>query len=82
MTLSGELRFATVMKALQQAGNETGDALDLSAVPRADSAGIALLLELHRRARARGRTLRISGANEQVSGLVRFFGLGHILDLS
>lgn len=82
MKLSGELRFATVMAALKQAGDGTSETLDLSDVSRADSAGIALLLELQRRAHASGRSLRITGANEQLHGLIRFFGLEKILVLS
>ncbi|MGH8460843.1 MAG: STAS domain-containing protein [Stenotrophobium sp.] len=80
MVLSGELRFATVAAALAQAGG--ADTLDLTSVTRADSAGIALLLELRRRASKRGHALRISGANSQVRGLIRFFGLENILELS
>ncbi|MGH8505369.1 MAG: STAS domain-containing protein [Stenotrophobium sp.] len=82
MKLSGELRFATVTAALKQAGDAVDEVLDLSAVSRADSAGIALLLELQRRAQARGLALRIGGANQQLRGLVRFFGLEKILELS
>ncbi|HWU69316.1 MAG TPA: STAS domain-containing protein [Stenotrophobium sp.] len=82
MKLNGELRFATVPAALKQAETGVGEVLDLSAVSRADSAGIALLLELQRRAQAQGRTLRIDGASQQLRGLVRFFGLENILQLS
>lgn len=56
--------------------------LDLSKVTRADSAGISLLLELSRRAQKRGVQLRITGANEQIRSLLRFFGLDEILTLA
>lgn len=57
-------------------------ALDLSSVTRADSAGVAFLLELNRRAQARGIQLRITGANEQIRSLLKFFGLNEILTLA
>ena len=53
--------------------------LDLSGVSNADSAGLALLLELSRRSKAKGLHLSIRGANEQIMQLARFFGLDQIL---
>ncbi|MBV8063063.1 MAG: STAS domain-containing protein [Nevskia sp.] len=77
-TLEGELSFAQVPQQLRQAeALIAGGSLDLSRVSRADSAGLALLLELSRRSRP--RTLAIRGANEQVLQLARFFGLDKIL---
>jgi phospholipid transport system transporter-binding protein len=50
-------------------------------VTQADSAGLALLLELSRRARARGLTLRLKSPPQQLSDLIRFFGLDEVLHL-
>ncbi len=76
--LEGELSFAQVPQQLRQAeALIAGGSLDLSRVSRADSAGLALLLELSRRSRT--RPLVIRGANEQVLQLSRFFGLDKIL---
>lgn len=78
--LEGDLSFAHVPALLARADAlAAGDALDLSRVERADSAGLALLLEIARRARARGIELRLRGANPQVFGLARFFGLDKVL---
>lgn len=81
-TLPNALSFSTVPKLLAQADklSETGT-LDLSSVTRADSAGVSFLLELNRRAQARGIQLRIAGANEQIRSLLKFFGLDGILAL-
>jgi len=77
-SLEGELSFAQVPQQLRQAeALIAGGSLDLSRVSRADSAGLALLLELSRRSRP--ATLVIRGANEQVLQLSRFFGLDKIL---
>lgn len=77
-SLEGELSFAQVPQQLRQAeALIAGGSLDLSRVSRADSAGLALLLELSRRSRS--RPLVIRGANEQVLQLSRFFGLDKIL---
>ena len=79
-TLDGDLDFARVPRLLDGADAlVAAGTLDLSGVRRADSAGLALLLELSRRARARGIELRLRGANEQVAGLARFFGLDKVL---
>ena len=76
-TLEGELSFAQVPRQLRQAQELiAGGSLDLSRVSRADSAGLALLLELTRRSHG---ALKIRGASEQVRQLARFFGLEQIL---
>jgi len=79
-TLQGELNFARVPQLLAQAhALGIGGVLDLSGVSNADSAGLALLLELSRRSKAKGLHLSIRGANEQIVQLARFFGLDQIL---
>jgi phospholipid transport system transporter-binding protein len=86
ITLSGELNFATTPGALGQASAALGAAdtsapiiLDLSGVTRADSAGLALLLELTRAAQARGGKLQIEKSPPQVRKLAEFFGLHGLL---
>lgn len=55
--------------------------LELGGVRRVDSAGIALLLELTRRAQKAGGRLRIRGARVQVRDLLRFFAVERLLDM-
>ncbi len=75
-----ELSFASVPDWLARADALIADGrLDLSGVRRADSAGLALLLELSRRAKQRGQKLVLQGANPQLTGLAAFFGLEGIL---
>lgn len=78
--LIGDLRFAQVPALLERADELAASSpLDLGGVQRADSAGLAFLLELTRRARARGLELVFSGAPAQVQDLARFFGLDPVL---
>ncbi len=77
-TLEGELSFAQVPQLLRHADALLASgSLDLSRVSRADSAGLALLLELSRR--SGNKPLSIRGANQQVLQLAGFFGLDKIL---
>lgn len=78
---TGELSFATVCKLLNDADSMISkDIIDVSGVTRCDSAGIALLLELQRRAQLKGRKLKFSGANEQLTKLIRSYALNGILE--
>lgn len=63
--------------ALARAGT-----LDLSGISHADSAGLAFLLELTRRARASGTPLKLIGLPPQLRSLVSFFELEPLLPLS
>ena len=82
MSLPSSLDFGSVNAALAEgAALVAGGTLDLSAVSRADSAGIALLLELTRLAQARGIQLKIQGANSQIRSLLTFFKLNEVLVL-
>ena len=89
--ISGELSFRNAVAALDAAqaalagGPNTASTpfeVDLSGVTRADSAGLALLLELAREARAAGRELRCTGVPEQLRRLAGFFGVTDVLALS
>jgi len=78
--LEGELGFATVRAVLGQASTLIASgSVDLAGVTRVDSAGLALLLELARRARAAGRDLVFEGADERIVRLARFYGLNEVL---
>ena len=79
-TLTGELSFSSVNEVLKQADVLISkENLDLSGVTHCDSAGLALLLELQRRAQAAGRSLKLVGANDQLQQLVRSYALNDIL---
>ena len=84
--ISGELSFRNAVAALDAAqaalGQEQGQGpfeVDLGGVTRADSAGLALLLELARDARAAGRELRCTRVPEQLRRLAGFFGVTDVL---
>ena len=75
--IEGELCFATADAVLRESAQllKTGS-IDLSGIPRADSAGVALLLELRRR---HGAPLPLTQIPAQLGGLIEFFNLGAIL---
>lgn len=82
--ITGELSFRTAVAALgaAQAALAQGQGafeVDLGGVTRADSAGLALLLELARDARAAGRELRCTRVPEQLRRLAGFFGVTDVL---
>jgi phospholipid transport system transporter-binding protein len=80
--IQGELSFRTAPALLDRAGELTADGeLDLSGVSKADSAGVALLLELTRRAKKQGRSLALGGVPAQLRDLIRFFDLESALQL-
>ncbi|MES2683547.1 MAG: STAS domain-containing protein [Pseudomonadota bacterium] len=84
--LRGALSFATAMAVLDDLTPLIGVGsqnicIDLAGVSEADSAGLALLLELRRRCRAAKLTLRLQSAPPQLLALATFFGLGEILAL-
>lgn len=80
MRLQGVLSLATVpgrladADALARAGT-----LDLSGVENADSAALAFLLELQRRATAAGGPLRFVGVAPRLQALITFFELDRLL---
>lgn len=83
MALTGELTVESVPALLGQADALARcGTLDLSQVGNADSAGVAFLLELTRRARRAGQPLQLTGAGPQLRRLVAFFGLESALQLS
>ena len=85
--LAGELTFETVARLhreMEQRLPGTGPIhrVDLAGVPRADSAGLALLLEWQARQRQRGRELTITGAPDNLLGLARLSEATDLLKLS
>lgn len=86
IAITGLLTFQTVPGFLEQSAHWLAEGhepltVDLSAVERADSAGLALLLEWRRLARAAGRELRYVNPPEQVRHLVRVNGLSEALGI-
>tara|TARA_B100002052_G_C15794343_1_gene557875 strand:+ start:736 stop:1053 length:318 start_codon:yes stop_codon:yes gene_type:complete len=55
--------------------------IDLAEVTRADSAGVALLLEWIRDAEQAGSTLRFVNAPEQMRAIINFCGLDEVIAL-
>jgi phospholipid transport system transporter-binding protein len=82
--LTGELGFATVAGLLKETRNGIpGDAdarIDLSGVTRADSAGLALLVEWLRVAERRGGSVTFVNMPEQMQSIARVCGLEAILN--
>ncbi len=56
--------------------------VDLAGVTLADSAGIALLVEWHQRARAAGRALAFANIPDQVRKIIHVSGLQQAFDIS
>lgn len=87
LQVSGDLTFATVTpllresKALFDAG-ATPLLVDLSGVGRADSAGLALLIEWLRLAHSAGRDLRFLALPGQMQAIAQAGGLTDILPLA
>lgn len=85
--ISGELSFRNAVAALEAARGALSAGqgpfeVDLGGVTRADSAGLALLLELARESREAGRELRCRRVPEQLRRLAGFFGVTDVLALS
>ncbi|WP_273456402.1 STAS domain-containing protein [Nevskia ramosa] len=80
MQVDGALDFKHVPQWLDKAKElAAAGELDLAGVTRADSAGLALLLELTRRAQALGKPLQLRNPPAQLVELSRFFGLDTLL---
>lgn len=85
--VSGELTFATVTQVLAQSHTlftQAGDSIEieLGAVERADSAGLALLIEWMRNAHARDKDIRFFELPEQMRAIAAASDLEAILPLS
>lgn len=87
MALTGGLTLANCTALLAQAdgllASGTGPCvMDLSGTAAADSAGVSLLLEIQRRAAARGRPVSFTHAPAQLRDLAGFFGTSAFLKLA
>ena len=84
--LEGELGFATVPAILAHPGADIGDTtdieVDLKGVTRADSAGLALLVEWLRESERAGRRIAFVNVPPQLLSIARVCGLDEILSLS
>lgn len=83
LVLSGELDHAGAVSALPAARRWMAGSgvlrVDLGAVERTESAGVALLLEWLRQARSRGSAIELLNPPAQLRALVRFFDLEAVL---
>jgi len=85
-SLAGELDFTSVpgllgeLQGVTRAGRKVE--LDLQAVTRADSAGLALLIEFLRTAGRAGNSVHFVNVPEQLLSIARVSGLDSILSLS
>ena len=84
--LQGELGFDTVPALLEHAGACKPGAgpirVDLTGVTRADSAGLALLIEWLRESERRGNRISFVNVPVQLMSIARISGLDDILPLS
>ncbi len=84
VAVAGALTFDTVPRVFEQSTawlERPGGpiSIDLREVSRADSAGLALLVEWLRLAKTKGRSLKFVNAPEQVKSLIRVNGLDRAL---
>ncbi|NJD07706.1 MAG: STAS domain-containing protein [Methylococcaceae bacterium] len=81
--LAGELCFASAEKAFRRVlgiiGGSGETTLDLGGVVRADSAGLALLLEWQRQAELRGSVLHYVNLPQQLRAIAHVAGVEDIL---
>lgn len=82
--IEGVLDFASVAALFGRTREVLAGAdavtLDLSGVERANSAGVALLLEWRREARRRGIALELAGLPEAVLRVARLSGVEDVLE--
>ncbi len=85
--ISGEMSFATVAGLLKSSERMFADAsgaleVDLSAVSRADSAGLVLLIEWLRQAKGLGREIRYVGVPQQMMAIAVASDLEEVLPIA
>lgn len=85
LKLGGDLTTASTPALLEQGRARIAAAqgaleLDLSAVTRSDSSGLALVVDWIRTARRQGRDLSVTGAPEQLTSIAEVSGLVTLLD--
>lgn len=81
--LEGELDFSSVPGVLKLSAKGFSDSrkiqVDLKGVTRADSAGLALLVEWLRESERAGRVITFINVPQQLSAIARLCGLDRIL---
>lgn len=88
LALTGEVGFDNVVALLSEAedwlkdSSSTQCALDLSGVVNSNSAGIALIMSLHRRAHAQGKQLTLQQVPTNLISIARLSGLEWLIDRS
>jgi len=82
-SLSGEMSFDTADRILRLSQRQFGGHdvvnVDFSSVTKADSAGLALLLEWKTQARQRQAEIRFTGLPESVVAIARTTEVDHLL---
>ncbi|MGB5398214.1 MAG: STAS domain-containing protein [Gammaproteobacteria bacterium] len=83
-SISGTLNFNTVPTLMKQAegmlANCKNASVDFAAVDNANSAGLALLIEMLRFMRQRKASIRFSNVPEQIAIVARAYGIETALD--
>lgn len=86
LSLEGELSFETVVQLLGEIrrllDKDTEIRVDLQGVSRADSAGLALLVEWMRIAKELGKSIQFLNIPQQMLAIARVSGLDQVLPLS
>ena len=84
--LQGELNLATVGALLKESRRlfeqQPPGWIDLAGVSHCDSAGVALLVEWLRRARADGQDLRFANPTPQIQQIIKVTDLDTVLTLA
>ncbi len=82
LEIRGPLTFATVATLYRREAVPPADGgqlrIDLQHVTRADSAGLALMLEWQRTARLAGGRIEFVGMPEQLRALIKVIGVAHL----
>lgn len=86
LVLEGELSFATVTRLLYEARRLFEESeeirIDLQAITRSDSAGLALLVECMRGAQQLGKPIQFLNIPPQMLAIARVSSLDQVLPLS
>ena len=86
LLVSGELSMSTVPDLLRRSHLHSGNGgaihVDLQGVKRADSAGVALLIEWQRAAHRQQRNVHFQNIPSQMLAIARLCGVDKLLSLS
>ncbi|MFG6656090.1 lipid asymmetry maintenance protein MlaB [Scandinavium sp. M-37] len=77
LSLQGELDqdFLVPLWEAREEATQGVDTIDLTAITRVDTAGVALLMHLVAHIRQQGRTVKIEGKSEKMNTLVQLYNL-------